>query len=70
MKLKDLKNVLVSERGSIQSAIVYDCNKNVDLEVGCSLEYATSNYGEYDIIRIGSYYDVNKKQDYVVITVM
>ena len=54
MKLKDLKNVLVSERGSVQFAVVYDCNNNVDLASGCSVEYAVAYYGEYEVVRIGS----------------
>ena len=54
MKLKDLKDVLTSERGSVQSAIVYDYNNNVDLVDGCSVEYAVANYGEYEVKRIGA----------------
>ena len=54
MKLKDLKDVLMSEKGSVQSTIVYDYNNNVDLAVGCSVEYAVTNYGEYEVKRIGA----------------
>lgn len=58
MKLKDLKDVLVSERGSVQSTIVYDYNTNVDLIVGCSVEHAVANYGEYEVKRIGAFNNV------------
>ena len=55
MKVKDLKDVLTSERGSVQSTIVYDYNNNVDLAVSCSVEYAVTNYGEYEVKRIGAF---------------
>lgn len=55
MKLKDLKDVLTSERGSVQFAVVYDYNTNVDLSVGCSIEHAVVNYGEYEVKRIGAF---------------
>ena len=58
MKLKDLKDILTSERCSIQDTIVYDYNNNADLETGCSVEYAVANYGEYEVKRIGAFNNV------------
>ena len=46
MKLKDLKSILFSTHGCIQSAIVYDKAKNADIISGCSVDYAVENFGE------------------------
>ena len=40
MKLKELKSILRSNRGSVQFAIVYDSKTNTDIENGCSIDYA------------------------------
>ena len=69
MKLKDLKLCLYSPTGEIQRAIVYDYNQNKDLEQGCSVEYAISHYGEYEVKRISSCYEYISGQDYLVITI-
>ena len=69
MKLKDLELCLYSPTGEIQRAIVYDYNKNEDLEQGCSVEYAISRYGEYEVKRISSHYESISDQDYLVITI-
>ena len=57
MKLKDLAPVAYSLTGDIQSCIVYDCHENIDLESGCSIEYAIKHYGDRDLHRISSLYE-------------
>ena len=57
MKLKDLKSILYSDTGAIQWAIVYDHNKNEDLEKHCSIEFAVAHYGEYEVKRISACLD-------------
>ena len=37
--------------------IVYDCHENIDLETGCSIEYAIKHYGGRDLNRIASLYE-------------
>ena len=69
MKLKDLKPILYSETGAIQWAIVYDYEKNEDLEYGCSIEFAICHYGEYEVKRISSCYNYEKEDHYLVITI-
>ena len=55
MKLKDLETVLYSSRGNIQFAIVYDSNKNADIENGCAIEYAVKKYGENEVEHIEAF---------------
>ena len=57
MKLKDLAPVAYSLTGDIQSCIVYDCHENIDLETGCSIEYAVKHYGDRDLHRVSSLYE-------------
>ena len=57
MKLKDLATVAYSLTGDIQSCIVYDCHENIDLETGCSIEYAIKHYGDRDLHRVSSLYE-------------
>ena len=57
MKLKDLAPVAYSLTGDIQSCIVYDCRENIDLETGCSIEYAIKHYGDRDLHRVSSLYE-------------
>lgn len=57
MKLKDLAHVAYSLTGDIQSCIVYDFNENIDLETGCSIEYAIKHYGDRGLQRISSLYE-------------
>jgi hypothetical protein len=52
MKLKDLKPVLYSSRGAVQFAIVYDQEKNTDLENGCAIDYAVEKYGDRTVRHI------------------
>ena len=54
MKLKELKPVIYSPTGDMQLCIVYDISNNVDIEYGCSVEYAYKHYGEREIRRISS----------------
>lgn len=68
MKLRELKPVLRSETGNLQSCIVYDWNKSTDIAHGCSVEYAINNYGESEVRRIYSCYE--NGQDYIVIEVI
>lgn len=69
MKLKELKSILYSQTGSFQWAIVYDWAKNIDLEKGCSIEYAIEHYGECEVKKIQSCYESDEGQDYLVITI-
>ena len=55
MKLKDLSSVLYSTRGSIQHAIVYDQEKNADIESGCSIDHAVEKYGERELKHIEAF---------------
>lgn len=55
MKLKKLKSILFSTTGDIQFAVVYDYEEQIDLENGCSIEYAIANYGEQTVRRIQAY---------------
>lgn len=69
MKLKDLKSVLYSQRGDIQSVIIYNYNLNKDVEIGCSIEYAIANYGDCIVKRIGSTLNPITALDCLVITI-
>ena len=55
MKLKELKSVLCSNRGSVQFAIVYDSKTNTDIENGCSIDYAVQTHGDKEVIRIEAF---------------
>ena len=57
MKLKDLKSIIFSKTGDIQWCIVYDICNNVDLEYGCSVEYAYEHYGDREVKRISADFD-------------
>ena len=35
----------------------YDIKNNIDLEYGCSVEYAYENYGDREIVRIQSVFE-------------
>jgi hypothetical protein len=55
MKLKELKSILYSTHGYVQFAIVYDIEKNTDIENGCSIEYAIKNHGEKEVKHIQAF---------------
>ena len=55
MKLKELSNVLWSDRCHFQNTVVYDYDRNIDVENGCSVEYAIEHYGEKEVRRIHAY---------------
>lgn len=55
MKLKELKSILRSNRGTVQSAIVYDSKTNTDIENGCSIDYAVEQHGDKEVIRIEAF---------------
>ena len=57
MKLKELKPVIFSATGNIQFCIIYDRGNNVDLENGCSVEYAYNHYGEREVLRVSATYE-------------
>ena len=57
MKLKELKSIIYSRTGDMQSCIIYDIKNNVDLEYGCSVEYAYEHYGDREIVRIQSVFE-------------
>ena len=63
MKLKELESILYSTISNIQSTIVYDLEKNEDLEIGCSVEYAITLYGECEVKHIQA------EHSYMVITI-
>lgn len=52
MKLKELKSILYSNRGCIQHCIVYDSSKDMDVEDGCTVEYAIEHYGDREVKHI------------------
>ncbi len=52
MKLNELKNVLFSRVGDIQSVIIYSRTEHKEIKNGCSAEYAIKNYGEKELLRI------------------
>lgn len=54
MRLSDLKDVLNSQHGDMQFAIVYDVDNREDIENGCSVEYAIKNYGDCELVRISA----------------
>lgn len=57
MKLKELRPVIFSSTGRIQFCIIYDRSNNVDLENGCSIEYAYKNYGEREVMNVSATYE-------------
>lgn len=57
MKLKELKNILYSNRGNIQSAIVWNIESNADLANGCSIDYAVEHLGELELLHIEAFKD-------------
>lgn len=57
MKVNELKGVLFSRVGDIQSVIIYSITEHKDIRNGCSAEYAIKNYGEKELLRIQAYND-------------
>ena len=57
MRLNELQGILRSTRGCIQFAVVYDRERNIDVEDGCSIEYAIETYGNRIVRQIGAYDD-------------
>ena len=55
MKLKELKSILYSSRGSVQFAIVYDSKTNTDIENGCSIDYAVEKHGDKEVKHIEAF---------------
>lgn len=66
MKLKELKYILCS-RERIQTAIIYDCKKNKDVDKWF-IEYIMQEYGEIEVNRISSCIDFDG-WDCLVITI-
>lgn len=66
MKLKELKSILHSGRGQIQMAIIYDREKNKDIDKG-SIEYIMQEYGEMEVKRISSCIDFDGWDRLVII---
>lgn len=52
MKVNELKGVLFSSIGYIQSVIIYSRTEHKEIINGCSAEYAIKNYGEKELLRI------------------
>ena len=52
MKVNELKSVLFSRVGDIQSVIIYSRTERKEIKNGCSAEYAIKNYGEKELLRI------------------
>ena len=55
MKIKDLKDILYSNRGNIQSAIVWNIETNADIANGCSIDYAVEHLGELELLHIEAF---------------
>lgn len=54
MKVKDLKEVLWSPIGDLQTAVVYDVDEHKVLISGCSIECAVRCYGECELVRVSA----------------
>lgn len=54
MKLKELENILYSNGGYTQFAILYDIETNTDIATG-TIDYIVKNYGEKDVKRIEAF---------------
>lgn len=52
MRLGELKSVLYSSIGDIQSVIIYSRTEHKEIKNGCSAEYAIKNYGEKELLQI------------------
>lgn len=52
MKVNELKSVLYSRAGDMQSVIIYSITEHKDIRNGCSAEYAIKNYGDKELLRI------------------
>ena len=52
MKINELKSVLYSRVGDIQSVIIYSRTEHKEIKKGCSAEYAIKNYGDKELLRI------------------
>lgn len=63
MRLSELSGILRSTRGDIQLAVVYDGEKNYDLEDGCSVEYAIKHYGDKELKQLQAF------EDQIIITI-
>ena len=68
MKLKELKPIVFSVTGHIQTCIVYDRSNNVDIEYGCSVEYAYEHYGEREVHRVFAAYE--NGTEYIVFSII
>lgn len=69
MKLKDLSSILWTPVGCRQDVIIYNITDDIEMERSCSVEYAIKYYGDWRVNRVFSYYDHEKKRDYMVIRV-
>lgn len=69
MKLKDLSSILWTPVGCNQDVIIYNITDDIEMERSCSVEYAIKYYGDWRVNRLFSYYDHEKKRDYMVIRV-
>ena len=54
MKLKDFSSMIHSTTGNIQFCIVYDSGADLDIESGCSAEYAYKHYGDRELKQISA----------------
>lgn len=64
MKIKDLKGIIRSGHGDIQSTIIWSIRERKDIINGCSIEYAIKNYGELEMENVRAF------DDNIVISVM
>ena len=67
MQLSDLKHIIHSLHGDIQLCIVYDQSTDLDLEHGCSVEYAYKHYGNRIVKRVSAAYE--QGMSYIVFTI-
>ena len=54
MKLKELKEVLYSSIGDLQTAVVWDVDTHKVIIGGCSIEHALGRFGDWQVVRIGA----------------
>ena len=57
MKLKELESILYSSHGRIQTAILYDVEFGLDLDVGNPVDSVVKRYGELIVNRIEAFDD-------------
>ena len=52
MKLKELEDILYSQRGYVQFATVYDAEQEADIASGCTIDWAVKTFAEKEVVHI------------------